>query len=353
MPTYNHPSSRDYRDAFLSLSASPYSFLMISKEMIEAKSQMRLLQSRQATMNLMMNSKSQKAYKTQEKDSMHSFSSSTTSATSLLRTQSESKATSSSTTSAGSLHFLPHGATITNEHKGRIKSSYKTDISRDTAVDLSQTSTNARNIRRATYNKTVIDDLCNIIADLSIAESKLLAAQSNVTRDLSSSSLADLIDPSRLQNSVDCNESRFQSDEVGKWRTNSKSPDAQRKRDIVIREVRDFLENFPMRYSFSIQSPSEVLVHMRLVGVARSDEYRAAVHIVKVEKRQIKDRCDNPLESNSNLRLVTISCSDRDGLLEYISKLLSSCGSRVLDADVMTTKDNIALVSFSFLSRMM
>jgi hypothetical protein len=181
---------------------------------------------------------------------------------------------------------------------------------------------------------------------LSVAESKLLAAQSNAGRDLSSSSLADIIGPAHLHQNIDKLGSEAVSDHVGSWQTNPKNPDVGRKRAIVMREVREFLENFPMRYSFSIQSPSEVLVHMRLVGVARSDEYRAAVHIVKIEKRKQKDYSGRCLDFDSNnVRLVTISCSDRNGLLEYITKLLSSCGSRVLDADVMTTRDNIALVS--------
>jgi serine/threonine protein kinase len=43
---------------------------------------------------------------------------------------------------------------------------------------------------------------------------------------------------------------------------------------------------------------------------------------------------------------VTISCSDANGLLEYITKLLSSGGSRVLDADVMLSTDGIVLDRF-------
>jgi hypothetical protein len=46
------------------------------------------------------------------------------------------------------------------------------------------------------------------------------------------------------------------------------------------------------------------------------------------------------------LKLVTISCADATGLLEYISKLLATGGSRVLDADVMLSSDNIALDRF-------
>ena len=48
------------------------------------------------------------------------------------------------------------------------------------------------------------------------------------------------------------------------------------------------------------------------------------------------------------LWLVTISCADCDGLLEFITKLLSTGGGRVLDADVMLTQsDTIVLVGGS------
>ena len=46
-------------------------------------------------------------------------------------------------------------------------------------------------------------------------------------------------------------------------------------------------------------------------------------------------------------RLVTIACVDTTGVLEHITKLLATGGSRVLDADVMLSRDNIVLVRAS------
>ena len=77
---------------------------------------------------------------------------------------------------------------------------------------------------------------------------------------------------------------------------------------------------------------------MRLMAATGSDEYHAAVHVVNLQYTNIPYKCNS---SGSDLKLVTISCYDRHGLLEYITgKLLATGGSRVLDADVITTTDD-------------
>ena len=152
----------------------------------------------------------------------------------------------------------------------------------------------ARKTRRAEHNKAIIDDLCMIVSDLFISEKNLFVRESEEIHDTSAS---------------------------------------------VIEMVRNFLSQLPMRYALGVETPSEVLVHMRLMAVARSDSYRAAVHIVNLET------IDCSSLPSRDLKLVTISCRDTNGLLEYITKLLATGGSRVLDADVMMTAlDSIVLV---------
>jgi len=145
-----------------------------------------------------------------------------------------------------------------------------------------------RNQRRAEHNQAIVRDLCDIVTDMFLAESKLIhTINYGYSRD-----------------------EKIQGDEI----------------EQVYDLVKKFIEGLPVRYALGVETPSEVLLHMRLVAAARSEKNKAAVHFTK--------------------NLVTICCSDREGLLEYITKLLHENGSRVLDADVMTTADNIVLDRF-------
>lgn len=143
-----------------------------------------------------------------------------------------------------------------------------------------------RNRRRAEHNRAVTSDLCEIVTDLFIAEAKLLKAASY-------------------------------------------GFDSSLRRDQVLKNVINFVSALPPRYALGVDTPSEVLLHMRLMAAARSDHSRAVVHITKTDQSQ---------------DLVTISCADAQGLLEYITRMLATGGSRVLDADVMLSSDNIVLV---------
>lgn len=169
----------------------------------------------------------------------------------------------------------------------------------------SSTLTNeARNRRRAEHNRAVVGDLCEIVTDLFVAESKLL-------------------NPSNygVQSSL--------------------------QREHVLRSVQQFLSALPPRYALGADTPSEVLLHMRLMAAARSDDTRAVVHIVNLEKRVLsgeKTTAPTHTRPRTFTRLVTIACADALGLLEYITNMLSTGGSRVIDADVMLTSDNIVLV---------
>lgn len=86
------------------------------------------------------------------------------------------------------------------------------------------------------------------------------------------------------------------------------------------------------------------------MAAARADGTKAAVHIHNLEDEECTTRSRNHSMKNHTarkmLRLVTISCRDCQGLLEIITKALASGGSRVLDADVITSNDGVILDRF-------
>jgi hypothetical protein len=171
-----------------------------------------------------------------------------------------------------------------------------------------------RNRRRAQHAKAVVDDLCEVVTDLFIAESKLL-------------------NPSSYGVSPNDNDEASFSSLV--------------QREQIAKSIHNFVCALPLRYALGAETPSEVLLHMRLMAAVRSDKTRAAVHIHNLEDDSTWSLTVAAAshKNNRSLRLVTISCHDAVGLLEYISKLLATGGSRVLDADVMLSTDGIALVS--------
>jgi hypothetical protein len=168
----------------------------------------------------------------------------------------------------------------------------------------------SRNRRRAAHNQAVVNDLCDVVADLFIAESKLLKPMAYGVSDHSSS--------------------QFQLVQV-------------------VKSIHNFVSALPTRYALGADTPSEVLLHMRLMAAARADSNKAVVHIHNLEgdtTNWSRTVVASGQTHNRLLRLVTIACNDVVGLLEYITKLLATGGSRVLDADVMLSTDGIVLVRF-------
>jgi len=141
-----------------------------------------------------------------------------------------------------------------------------------------------RQRRRDAHNCAVVDELCDVVADLFVAESKLInPTMYGVSRNLD--------------------------------------------RDQVLLSVRNFVRALPTRYALGADTPSEVLLHMRLMSVARSDPGKCVVHTMNLEndKYWASERSST---GKSQVKLLTISCSDAHGLLEYITKLLGTGGSR-------------------------
>lgn len=171
----------------------------------------------------------------------------------------------------------------------------------------------SRNRRRSEHYNAVVNDLCQVVADLFLAEAKLIKP---------------------MQYGV-----------VTGGEDDALSPD---RRGQVVEAVQAFVGALPNRYSLGADTPSEVLLHMRLMAAARAEKTKAVIHIHSLQD-PVSSR---PLSSSTTTdqkrsrRLVTICCSDADGLLEVITKNLSSGGSRVLDADVMLSSDGIALDRF-------
>ena len=185
-----------------------------------------------------------------------------------------------------------------------------------------------RNRRRAEHAKAVVDDLCNVVADLYIAESKLL-------------------DPRNY--GIPSNTNTMDMDSAVLTSQGSKEFD----RSHILPTINAFVASLPLRYALGADTPSEVLLHMRLMAAARSDRTKAALHIHNLDDEDgnwtgvilpTANARNHSKGFDTSLRLVTISCNDCTGLLEYISRLLASSGSRVLDADVMLSKDGIVLV---------
>lgn len=184
------------------------------------------------------------------------------------------------------------------------------DESSSTSSRRKEGSNELRNRRRAQHNQAVIEDLCHVVADLFLAESKLLKP---------------------LQYGV----------------PNQSDPSSSFKREQVVKSVHNFISALPLRYALGADTPSEVLLHMRLMAAVRADKTKAVVHIHKLDDEGIWTRtvpAVNP-QNQTMLRLVTICCNDANGLLEYITRLLATGGSRVVDADVMLSTDGIVLVS--------
>jgi hypothetical protein len=160
-----------------------------------------------------------------------------------------------------------------------------------------------------------VDDLCDVVTDLLIAESKLL-------------------NPSLYGVSAHHQLDAASSDS----------------RTGVLNTVKTFVSALPTRYSLGADTPSLVLLHMRLMAVPRADPTKAAVHIQNLDHDphwRDSDSDHGPgggAPSTRSVRLVTVACSDRSGLLEFLTRHLSRQKSRVLDADVMTSRDGIALV---------
>ena len=130
---------------------------------------------------------------------------------------------------------------------------------------------------------------------------------------------------------------------------------------VIKSAISSHLSSLPLRYALSIENPSEVLVHMRLMNSVRSARLKAAIHIAPLvvgrggmgsathdsssmsaaHLRKLPNR-----DEELPVRLITVCCYDAVGLLDFIARMLSTPTSTVLDADVMMSSDSVALDRF-------
>ncbi|GMI44104.1 hypothetical protein TrCOL_g9246 [Triparma columacea] len=171
-----------------------------------------------------------------------------------------------------------------------------------------------RNAKRAAHAKAVIEDLIDSCTALAIAESQTNLAAST---------------------------------------TNLKLPDATDDRELIYNAIAKHLKSLPLRYALSIEHPSEVLLHMRLMNAARATKFTAAIHIAPIDPNDLNNTFSTlhlsqtcACADNASLKRITVSGADASGLLEFITRVLSTETSRVLDADVMLSSDSIALDRF-------
>lgn len=172
----------------------------------------------------------------------------------------------------------------------------------------------ARKTRRAKFQEVIASELTEIVTDLFLAESKLIKNTAPFVGCVGSDKDQDGSRPCRVEE--------------------------------VTSAVQSFIASLPPRYANGIETPSEVLLHMRLIAAVRSDPGRPTVHIANLADDSHWTATDQNTAQAKERKLVTICCADRAGLLEFISKILATGGSRVLDADVMLSSDNVALDRF-------
>ena len=90
---------------------------------------------------------------------------------------------------------------------------------------------------------------------------------------------------------------------------------------------------------------------MRLMNAARATKFTAAIHIAPIDPDNLNNtfstlHLSQTCTAKGSLKRITVSGADASGLLEFITRVLSTETSRVLDADVMLSSDSIALDRF-------
>jgi hypothetical protein len=223
---------------------------------------------------------------------------------------------------------------ILNSDESQASTATTSSIRAQQVANANERANEMRTRRRAEHTQAVVDDLCKIVADLFIAEAKLInpfnygvvAASASANASASDAVVTTTHSPANAD--ISSTQQQYHT------------------YNNIQMSIQNFVTSLPSRYVFSADTPSEVLLHMRLMAAVRNDKSKAVVHIHNFSDDDDKNwnLTVTTGKGNRSLRLVTISCHDAVGLLEYVTRLLSSGGSRVLDADVMLSSDGIVLV---------
>ena len=115
----------------------------------------------------------------------------------------------------------------------------------------------------------------------------------------------------------------------------------------IARAVRNFIQHLPLRYSLSIESPSEVMLHMRSLALVARNPSRPCVHVTNIDVSEELDHLAFRASDHgmSNLKRISIAVVHTLGFMEFVMGLLVSGGNDVLDIDFITSSEKIVLVS--------
>jgi len=117
--------------------------------------------------------------------------------------------------------------------------------------------------------------------------------------------------------------------------------------------VQNFIGSLPPRYAFVVESPQEVLSHMRALATIYKNPTKAFVEVTNFDACKTNSCESVPLiqlafcpNSNgmTNLKLVTIACNHTIGIMEFITGLLVSGGSKILDTNYMLSSKKVMLI---------
>ena len=118
----------------------------------------------------------------------------------------------------------------------------------------------------------------------------------------------------------------------------------------IARAVRNFIQHLPLRYPLSIESPGEVMLHMRYLALVARTPSRPCVHVTNIEPSEELDHLAfRPSDHGmSNLKRISIAVIHTLGFMEFVMGLLVSGGNDILDIDFTTSSEKIVLVSTRF-----
>ena len=110
--------------------------------------------------------------------------------------------------------------------------------------------------------------------------------------------------------------------------------------------TKNFMKTLPSRYALGIDSPAEVMAHMRFLAIVKMDPAKAVVHISRKDSIPMQLTFYTGANGMSNLKLITIVCTHTIGLLNLVTGFLVTGGSEILDCNYLLSSDKIMLVSF-------
>jgi len=183
-----------------------------------------------------------------------------------------------------------------------------------------------------TYNNWRSHQLYQLVNDLVDDVSKIYIQDRLCLRDLN-------LFPDASPHAVYTSDHREESipEKEEKW--SETSTDLTRTQTMINTTVRNFITSLPSRYVLSVESPGEVLVHMRLVASVRNDPLHAFIH-VGFHYQEVPS-----CRGQSNVKTLVVSCANTSGLMEYLMNLLVAGGNEIFDTNfLLTSGDKIVLI---------